>query len=352
LACRAAVLLPQQKTLHPCCNNNDFDLDDNEQAVATWVLQHSQPAGRDTDTLAGAKNSYLPLKAAQHTVGVLGIGRDKNADPLTPEQWRLVESFAHQGAQALRRVQLAEEARQAQLLRETEKLQTALLNSISHDLRTPLASITGALSSLRDDAPFLDEAGRNVLVSTAWEQADRLNNLVGNLLQMTRLETGGMKVKLEAYEVQDMIGATLTQLGNRLDERLIDIKIPDNLPLVPMDMVLMVQVLVNLLDNALKYSPPQRPITICADLIESELVLRVIDEGPGIPEPELERIFSKFYRLESSDDVGGTGLGLSISKGIVEAHNGRIWAENRTGGGAIFSLAIPLMQQKVVKETL
>ncbi|MBN1991950.1 MAG: sensor histidine kinase KdpD [Anaerolineae bacterium] len=352
LACRATILLPQQKTLHPCCNNNDFDLDDNELAVAAWVLQHNQPAGRGTDTLAGAKNSYLPLEAAQHIVGVLGIGRDKNADPLTPEQWRLLESFAHQGAQALRRVQLAEEARQARLLRETEQLQTALLNSISHDLRTPLASITGALSSLRDDAPFLDETGRNVLVSTAWEQADRLNNLVGNLLQMTRMEAGGMKVKPELCDIQDMIGVALAQLGNRLDERPINIDIPDNLPLIPLDIVLMVQVLVNLLDNTLKYSPPQEPITIRANLIESELVLQVIDKGPGIPDPELERIFGKFYRLERPDDVGGTGLGLSISKGIVEAHNGRIWAKNRDGGGAIFSLAVPVIQQESMKERL
>jgi two-component system sensor histidine kinase KdpD len=144
----------------------------------------------------------------------------------------------------------------------------------------------------------------------------------------------------------------LAQLGNRLDERSINIDVPDNLPLVPLDMVLMVQVLANLLDNALKYSPPQKPITIRADLTESELVLQVIDEGPGIPDPELERIFGKFYRLERPDDVGGTGLGLSISKGIVEAHDGHIWAENMDGGGAIFSLAVPVTQQENVKERL
>jgi two-component system sensor histidine kinase KdpD len=308
-----------------------------------WVLQHNQPAGQGTDTLAEAKNSYLPLQAAQYIVGVLGVGRDKDAGALTSEQWRLLESFAHQGAQALHRVQLAKEARQAHLLRETEKLQTALLNSISHDLRTPLASITGALSSLRNDAAFLDETARSVLINTAWEQADRLNNLVGNLLQMTRMEAGGMKVKPELCDVQDMIGVALAQLDSRLDERPINIEIPDNLPLVPLDMVLMVQVLVNLLDNALKYSPPQEPVTIRANLVEPELVLQVIDMGPGIPEPELERIFGKFYRLEHPEGVGGTGLGLSISKGIVEAHNGRIWAENRNGGGAMFSLAVPLM---------
>jgi two-component system sensor histidine kinase KdpD len=148
-----------------------------------------------------------------------------------------------------------------------------------------------------------------------------------------------------------MIGAALAQLSNRLGERPININIPDTLPLVPVDMVLMVQVLVNLIDNALKYSPPQKPITIDANQSESELILRIMDEGPGIPEPELERIFGKFYRLEQASDMRGTGLGLSISKGIVEAHNGRIWAENRVGGGTVFSLAIPLIQPKTMKGT-
>ncbi len=349
-ACRSAVLLPQQGDLIPCCDHEDLDWDAEEQAAATWALQHRQPAGHATDTLSGVENSYLPLLAAQQSVAVLAVGKARNIDLLMPQQWRLLEAFAQLGAQALRRVQLAAEARQARLLRETEKLQSALLNSISHDLRTPLASITGALSSLRDDAPFLDEAGRMVLVNTAWEQADRLNTLVSNLLQMTRLEAGGMRVNLEANDVQDMIGAALAQLGQRLDERLVKIHIPDALPLIPMDMVLMVQAVVNLVDNAIKYSPDHSIIEICADCIGSEIVLQIIDEGPGVPESEVERIFTKFYRLEHSDDRSGTGLGLSISKGIIEAHHGRIWVENRIGGGAIFSLTIPLAQAGRLKE--
>jgi two-component system sensor histidine kinase KdpD len=348
LDCPAAVLLSQQEKLAPCFTANGFTMDDNEQAVAAWVFQRSQPAGRRTDTLAGAKNSYLPLKAAQNVIGVLGIGVNESANPLMPEQWRLLESFANQAAQAIRRVQLAEEARQAQLLRETEKLQTALLNSISHDLRTPLASITGALSSLRDDAAFLDAAARSVLINTAWEQADRLNNLVSNLLEMTRLEAGAMQVRQEPCDVQDLIGVALSQLTHKLNERPLSIEAPDNLPLVPMDFVLMVQVLINVLDNALKYSPPDTLITVRAYIAASELIIEVMDRGIGIPDNELRRIFNKFYRLQRQNGIGGTGLGLSISKGIVEAHNGHIWAQNRPEGGVIVVIALPLDKQEPI----
>lgn len=341
---QAIILLadPSQERLHPCLNNSEFVFGDNEAAVAMWAFQHSQPAGHGTDTLAGVTSTYLPLKTAQRVIGVLGVHLTKEAGPLAPEQWRLLESFANQAAQAIRRVQLAEEARQAHLLRETEKLQAALLNSISHDLRTPLASITGALSSLCDDAACLDAAARSVLINTAWEQADRLNSLVGNLLEMTRLESGAMKVKKEPYEVQDVIGVALTQLANRLGDRTVNIDAPANLPLVPMDFVLMVQVLANLLDNALKYSPVDRPVNICARVTATELLIDVIDQGLGIPEQDLPRIFDKFYRVARTNGIGGTGLGLSISKGIVEAHGGRIWAENNPAGGVRVTIALPL----------
>lgn len=349
---QAVILLPKQKKLEAYYISNGFMMDENEQAVAVWVFQHSQAAGRGTDTLAGVKNSYLPLKTAQSVVGVLGIHLDEPGDQLTPEQGRLLESFANQAAQAIRRVQLAREASQAQLLRETEKLQTTLLNSISHDLRTPLASITGALSSLRDDAAFLDNAARDILVSTAWEQADRLNTLVGNLLDMTRLESGGMQLRLESCDVQDVIGVALEQLASRLDGRSINVETPDDLPLVRMDFVLMAQVLVNLLDNALKYSPLRKAITIRVYITGSELLIEVMDQGMGIPEEELSRVFQKFYRGQQTNSAGGSGLGLSISKGIVEAHNGRIWAKNRAEGGAIFTVALPLAGQKAIQEAV
>jgi two-component system sensor histidine kinase KdpD len=289
------------------------------------------------------------LRTAQNVVGVLGVCQAEPAGLFTPERQRRLEAFANQAAQAIERVQLAQEAAQAQLLRETEKLQTTLLNSISHDLRTPLASITGALSSLRDDAAFLDEADRTILINTAWEQAGRLNTLLGNLLEMTRLEAGAMRVRLEPCDVQDLIGVALAQLGERLEGRKIELELPDNLPLVPLDFVLMVQVLVNLLDNAAKYSPPNQPVSLRAYLAGDQLQLEVLDRGPGVAAQELERIFNKFYRGYQPNGISGSGLGLSISKGIVEAHHGRIWAEPRPGGGLIVGLTLPLVGQTLAK---
>jgi two-component system, OmpR family, sensor histidine kinase KdpD len=341
-----ALFLPGDDQLDLRHVSENFSLDENERAVAMWVFQHGQPAGQGSNTLAGANATYLPLKTARNVMGVLGINLAQAINQMAPEQRRLREAFASQAAQAIERVQLAGEAAQAQLLRETEKLQTILLNSISHDLRTPLTSITGALSSLRDDTTFLNEAGRTILINTAWEQAKRLNTLVGNLLDMSRLEAKAMKVKLEPGDIQDVIGVALSQLAERLEGRPLNLEIPDNLPLVPLDFVLLVQVLVNLLDNALKYASLEAPLTLRASLNASELIIEVMDRGEGIPEKELARIFEKFYRVRRSNDAGGTGLGLSISKGIVEAHRGRIWATARPGGGSIFTLALPLAGER------
>jgi two-component system sensor histidine kinase KdpD len=337
----AVVLLAQGQSLEPALDSPGFDLNTDEWDAATSVYRRGQAAGRDTDTLSEVKGTYLPLSSTQGMVGVLGFQSAGQAGPLTPEQWRLLEAFASLTAQALTRIELTREVRQAQLLRESEKLQAALLNSISHDLRTPLASITGALSSLRDDAAYLDEEARALLVNTAWEQANRLDDFVGNLLDMTRLEAGVRKVQPELCDVQDLVGVALERLGNRLEGRALCLEVPDALPPVPMDLPLMAQALVNLLDNALKYSPLDRPITIRAEAADSELRLVVADEGPGIPEEDVARIFDKFYRAQHSAEVTGTGLGLPISKGIVEAHGGRIWAANRAGGGAVFTIVLP-----------
>jgi two-component system sensor histidine kinase KdpD len=256
------------------------------------------------------------------------------------EQRHLLNSFASQVALALERARLAEQARRTRLLEETEKLQTTLLNSISHDLRTPLASITGALSSLLDDADLLTVDAQHDLVHTAWEQALRLNRLVGNLLDMTRLESGAMKVVCQPYDVQELVGATLAQMPNRLHGRIIERTIPDDLPPVDIDLTLMIQALMNLVDNALKYASPDEPIEIEAYQEEQTVIISVKDRGPGLPEAEQKNIFSKFFRLNSGG-IGGIGLGLSIVKGIVEAHDGRVWAQNRPGGGAVFVMALP-----------
>jgi two-component system, OmpR family, sensor histidine kinase KdpD len=337
----AAVLLTRGQSLEPALASPGFELDSHELRAAARACEHGQPAGRDTTSHDQVRGTYLPLSSTQGVVGVLGFQAAKGSSPLTPEQWRLLEAFASLAAQALTRIDLTQQARQAQLLRESEKLQAALLNSISHDLRTPLASITGALSSLRDDAAYLDEPARALLVNTAWEQADRLDDFVGNLLDMTRLEAGVRKVQPEMCDVQDLVGVALERLGNRLETRELVLEVPDTLPPVPMDLPLMAQALVNLLDNALKFSPAGRPIMVKAEATGSELQITVIDEGPGIPEEDTTRIFDKFYRVQRSAEVPGTGLGLPISKGIVEAHGGRIWAANRAGMGAAFTMVLP-----------
>lgn len=321
-----------------------FPLDENEWAVAVRSFRSGQPAGRGTDTLPGARLHYLPLKTVRRIVGVLGV---KTTDPnlhLTPEQRRLLESFAGQAALAVEREQLAEQARQAELLKAADKLQTALLNSISHDLRTPLVAITGALSSLQDDAASLNEAARQGLIEMAREEAERLNRLVGNLLDMSRIEAGALRLKQVPCDVQDVIGTALERLSSRLGDHPVTVEVPPDLPLVPMDFVLIVQALANILDNAVKYSPPGSPIRVTGRLAGAgeSLEIAVADQGIGIPAEDLTRVFDKFYRAQRTRAVSGTGLGLAIAKGIVEAHGGRIWAENRPGGGTVVTLALPV----------
>jgi two-component system sensor histidine kinase KdpD len=243
---------------------------------------------------------------------------------------------------AIERAQLAEEAGQARLLHEAEKLQTALLNSISHDLRTPLASITGALSSLREDGALLDGDTRRSLIETAEEEAGRLNRLVGNLLNMTRLEAGVLRIHKEPCDLQDLVGTSLAQLGERLEGRQVAVHVRPGQALVPMDMVLILQVLANLFDNALKYSEPGTPVEVQATVAGAEGQISVADRGVGIPPEDIERVFDKFYRVQRPGAAGGTGLGLSICKGIVEGHGGRIWAEPRAGGGTIIRFTLPL----------
>jgi two-component system sensor histidine kinase KdpD len=345
----AMIFLPdpsREGMLEPYTNNPDLTPDENELAVAVWAFQHGQPAGRGTDTLSAAEARYLPLKTSQGVVGVLGVRPGGRGVQLLPEQRRLLEAFASQAALAIERAQLADQARQAQLLQATEKLQTALLNSISHDLRTPLVTITGALSSLEEDGVVMDEEIRRSLVVTAREEADRLNRLVGNLLNMTRLEAGVMRVVKEPVEIQDAIGAALEQVGDRLDGRSVVIDAPEDLPFVPLDFVLIVQVLVNLLDNAIKYSPPSSPIELQVSQSQDIVQVEVCDRGSGIPPEDLERVFEKFYRVHQPGNVTGTGLGLSICRGIIEAHGGHIWARNRFDGGACIRFTLPKQESE------
>ena len=332
-----------KESLRMIDKSSDFILDENEIAVAAWSFKFGQIAGRGTDTLSGSTGRYIPLKTPRGTVGVLGVKPKDVSRQMTVDQRRLLETFSRQAALAIERAQLAEQAQEAQLLQATERLQTALLNSISHDLRTPLVSITGALSSLADGGSAMDTQIHQDLVETARDEADRMNRLVGNLLNMTRLEAGAMRVTKQPGDIQDAIGTALESLDESLRERKVSVEVDENIPLIPMDFVLVVQVLINLVDNALKFSELDSPVEIQARQDGKEISVSVSDRGVGIPTDDLAHIFDKFYRVERPEKISGTGLGLSISRGIIEAHSGRIWAENRPGGGTTFTFCLPLI---------
>jgi two-component system sensor histidine kinase KdpD len=339
----AAIFLPEKDgKLKVHASSPELTIADNELAVADWSFERGQIAGRGSDTLPEASMRYQPLQTARGIVGVLGVKPADSSNYLTTDQRRTLDAFANQAAIAIERARLVEQARQTEILEITDKLQSALLNSISHDLRTPLVSITGALSSLAEDSIHLNETTRRSLIETARGEADRLNRLVGNLLDMTRLEAGAMRVQSEPCDIQDMIGSALEQLGPRKANRSIIVNIPSELPFVSVDFVLISRVLVNVIDNALKYSPPDSSIELEAHAASGYIEIEVMDRGVGIPQEDLSRIFDKFYRVQRPDNITGTGLGLSISKGIVEAHGGFIAAENRPGGGTIMTIALPI----------
>lgn len=319
-----------------------FQLDESERAVAIWAFEHGQPAGRDTDTLPAAKVRYLPLKTSRGIVGVLGVQPHDATKHLTPEQRRLMEAFANQAALAIERAQLADETQQARLQIEAEQLRNSLLSSVSHDLRTPLAAITGAASSLMDAETELEPATRHEMAQAIYEEAGRLNRLLRNLLDMTRLESGALQVNKELQPLEEVIGAALSRLDEALADRAVNIQLPADLPFVPIDSVLIEQVFINLLENAIKYTPANGPINLSASTDGAVVMIDVADRGPGLPQGDEQRIFEKFYRAPASPNGSSVGLGLTICRGIVEAHGGRIWAENRSGGGAVFRFTLPI----------
>lgn len=345
---QAAILLPDDGKLRVRAASPGFVENETALQAAQWSFDHGQPSGRGTNTLPQMPVRFQPLKTGQGAVGVLAVRPTESDRFLTPDQRQLLEAYSGLAALAIERVLLAEEVNQARLTQETEKLQTALLNSISHDLRTPLAVITGALSGLHEgeantpDVPLMDHATRLELIETGWSEAERLNRLVGNLLDMTRLEADALHLRLSAIDIEETIGAALDRLRKPLKGIHIQTDIPAGLPPVSADATLLEQVLVNLLDNAAKYTEKDGVIEISARPLPDAVEIRVTDRGPGIPPEDLERIFDKFYRVQTKGGPKGTGLGLSICKGIIEAHGGRIRASNRPQGGAEFIFTLPL----------
>ena len=314
-----------------------------EYAVVTWAYEHGEVAGRSTETLPAAQYLYLPLKVHGKVLGILGIYMVERK--VTPEQWRLIEAWAGMAAIAVERIHLAEMANQAALLAESERLRSALFNSISHEIRTPLATIIGSISSLLDPSLTLLRSAQYELMENIRDGAIRMERVASNLLDTARLESGAVKVKNDWCDMSDIVGAALYRLQDSIHGREIKTEIPQSLPLLRGDCVLLEQVIVNLVDNALKYSRRGSEIEISARMEEAKMVLSVADRGIGIPEAALQNIFQKFYRGDNSKSTSGTGLGLSICKGLIEAHGGTIWAVNRPNGGARISFALPVEKE-------
>jgi two-component system sensor histidine kinase KdpD len=336
------VLLPDEKgNLSVSSTETEtFALDQRELSVAQWTFDHRQQAGRGTDTLPGAKALYLPLITSSRTVGVLGILPKDSAGIFDQEQIHILESFANQTAMAIERALLSEETQAALLKAETETLRNLLLSSVSHDLRTPLAAITGAATTLLQQDISLDRNSQQELIKAIYEEAEHLNAIIRNILDMTRLESGAITVKKEWQSLEEIIGGVLNRFSEKLKDHTISIDLPSDVPLVPFDPLLIEQVLMNLLENAVKYTPRGSLLELNASVKGENLQIELADRGPGITSGEEKRIFEKFVR--GSVSKGGIGLGLTICKAIIDAHGGHIWAENRPGGGAVFRFTVPL----------
>jgi len=352
LSVRVMLLLPEADSIAVRAGYPPEDeLDEADLAAARWSWEHNRAAGRGADTLPGAKRLFLPLRTGRGPVGVLGIDRDRPGPLLTPDGRRLLDALADQVAVAIERVTLAEDVDRARVQAETERLRAALLTSISHDLRTPLASIIGAMTSLRSYGDAYDKASREELMSTIQSEAERLNRFIGNLLDMTRLESGAIQLNPEMIDASEIIGTALNRASKILVDHRLEIDIDPHLPMLRLDYLLFEQALFNILDNAAKYAPPKSLVRISAHRENGSVVVRVEDEGPGIPPGDLERIFDKFYRVHAQDrQRAGTGLGLAICRGFVEAMGGTITAGNRSKGGGVFTIRIPIEEEQSAME--
>jgi len=359
--CEAVALLPDGEghiqdpsnfctrgQVRPLGSVNRFPVPGNELGIAQYSFDHQVMAGLNTGTLAGADSIYLPLKALRRCVGVLAVRPNDLRQLQIPEQMHLLEAFVSQSAVAMERVQLAEAAQTAGLEIEAERMRNVLLSSISHDFRTPLATIIGSASTLLEsDAAQLDDARRRSLLRGLIDEAQRMNRLMANLLDLTRLSSGKVVLKRELVSIEELVGAVLARLDEALAGRQVSVEIAPDLPLVPCDEVLIAQVLGNLVENAIKHTPPGTPMEIRAGTSDGKLIVRVRDHGPGLPSGEETRVFEKFHRVRAEEAQSGFGLGLSICKYIVEAHGGSIDAtsidaSSDADGGAEFRFELPL----------
>jgi len=353
LKLRVVLLLPEGDGLAVRAGYPPEDqLDEADLAAARWSWAHNRAAGRGADTLPGARWLFLPFRTGRGAVGVLGIERDEPGPLLTPDGRRLLDALADQAALAIERITLAEAIDRARVMAETERLRAALLTSISHDLRTPLATIIGSLTSLRSYGASYDDKTRDEFMATIQAEAERLNRFIGNLLDMTRLEAGAIDLKPELADLAEIVGTALQRTAKLLAAHRVVIEIDPDMPMLRTDYLLLEQALFNLLDNAAKYAPAGSRVLIRGRRDGGSVLVEIVDEGPGIPAQELERIFDKFYRVQAQDrQRAGTGLGLPICRGFVEALGGTISAGNRRdGSGAVFAIRLPTASAEAVPE--
>ena len=295
-------------------------------------LPETNPPGRPPELI-------IPIQAARGFLGKIRLWRASPA--ISPSEKRLIQTFASQGALAFERAWLAQTESRARVLEESDKLKSAILSSVSHELRTPLSTIKAAASSLRGNEVSWDSPASAELMAAIDDEADHLNILVGNLLDMSRIESGALKPKREWNILPEIVGSVLVRMKHLAEEHRLEIDLPESLPLVPVDYVQMEQVFTNLLSNSIKYAPAGTMIRLRAQVEADSILVQVSNQGPQVPPEDLERIFDKFYRITAADRVTGTGLGLSICKGIIEVHGGRIWAENLPDG-LVFKFTLPL----------
>lgn len=355
LRVRVVLLLPVGETVEVRAGFPPEDmLDEADLAAAKWTWQHAQAAGRGADTLPGAKRLFLPMKTGRGTVGVIGVDRDAPGPLLSPDQRRLLDALSDQAALAIERINLVGDVDRTRLAAETERLRNALLTSISHDLRTPLASILGSATSLRSYRNSLDDKAQDELTRTIQEEAERLNRFIANLLDMTRLESGSVQSRNESVDVGDVVGSALQRATKVLAHHKVSLEMAAELSMARGDPVLLEQVLFNLLDNAAKYTAPGTLITISVRGDDGRITLQVADDGPGLPDDAPERVFDKFYRVHAGDrQRAGTGLGLSICRGFVEAMGGTITAANRPNrNGAVFTIVLPTAESAAVPKEI
>jgi two-component system sensor histidine kinase KdpD len=337
---KVIIFLPEDGRISFMQRSSDWlPLSRNEEPVAQWVLDHAQSAGRGMRMHPDAKACYFAMKGARGAVGVMAVLPEGKSD-LAADQAQLLEAFAHQTATAIESARSQHAAEGARIQIQTEQMRSSLLSAVSHDLRTPLASITGAASTLRSQGDKLLPETRQELLESIADEAERLGRLVSNLLDMTRLESG-IELRRDLYPLEEIVGAALQRTERQLSRHPVTTHLPDSLPLLSGDDVLLGQVLVNLLENAAKYTPEGSPIEVSADSSDDAITLEVRDRGPGFAPQEEQRIFEKFYRGRS-DVARGAGLGLAICRAIIEAHRGTIDAFNRAGGGAVFRIRLPL----------